>query len=127
MLIHKNIPLHFGRFRFPLIGNFHGLALGGIDLLRFAEGRDDAVERGAELVRVFRFQRGAEDLQLFLQLSGGDERLMLDIDLVVRRLFCVIARDEQLLIELFARAQTCFDNIDIDIGFIAGKADQVAG
>ena len=52
---------------------------------------------------------------------------MLDIDLVVRRLFCVIARDEQLLIELFARAQTCFDNIDIDIGFIAGKADQILG
>ena len=61
--------------------NGHRIPLYFVDLLRLAESRDDAVERGADLVRIFRFQRGAEDLQLFFQLGGCDERLMLDIDL----------------------------------------------
>ena len=76
-------------------GDAHGIALRSIDLIRLAEGRDDAVERGAYPVRIFRFQRGAENHQLLLQLGGGDERLVLDIDLVVRRLFRVIARDNR--------------------------------
>ncbi len=107
---------------FRTLGELHFLGLGSslIDLAGLMEGGNNALHCLLDRCRAY-LALGIrdslpEDIKLLLNLLAAERSIVLNKDKIVIRFLKILGLDKKLLIKLFTGTETCFYNVNVDIG-----------